>query len=568
MAEDPERMAALKRAYADIILNTAKESAGRILASERKVIQLQRSLSLSKEESLEMLLRLKVIMDTKIKESEKANLSQVRKIQELEAQLSEANVMIDGLRSEVRRLNSELDHKGDTQAEFRDGNSSANDATPEKCNAQGNIDNSDSHPHSLSGPRIKQKSDCCFIKDQTRDEPLKNLMAPDNYAGNPDLACLILSTKEPELCRNGCTQRIRAFEQNSVAKDHPAQIHDQLSSIKSETIMHENEKVERILARNFVMAEKGIRRRNRRRRKFITWSSKRGTHHDVKHNGLLDSNDPKVEQDDQDGSVDMRNVVPSKMLKSCSSELSEEDHTTEVQRVNNDKCSELLNSYRMTTRRSVLKLCNSCCENHAGKSHNPSIGTACQENSLKESVAVGTSETINYTLPDMDAKDSTQIGQEMSMKPDHKSAEDPNNFVTKKDETTNVPQDGYKDESCRTSLPADEAGSDKVLKYTFQRKRKRGSLDTKVESTSLEENEMFRRKVDKDNGENVSKRKQDQDSTLLETKKSSSLMVESSRDSRRMAQVARQVSEIPFYLFREYLWKTKTLTIKNMQLVW
>lgn len=61
-----QRMAALKRAYADIILNTAKESAARILASEGKVLQLQRSLSLTKEDSLAMLLRLKAIMDSKV----------------------------------------------------------------------------------------------------------------------------------------------------------------------------------------------------------------------------------------------------------------------------------------------------------------------------------------------------------------------------------------------------------------------------------------------------------------------------------------------------------------------
>lgn len=61
-----QRMAALKRAFADVILNTAKESAARILASERRVLQLQQSLSLAREESLDMLLRLKSIMDSKV----------------------------------------------------------------------------------------------------------------------------------------------------------------------------------------------------------------------------------------------------------------------------------------------------------------------------------------------------------------------------------------------------------------------------------------------------------------------------------------------------------------------
>lgn len=59
-------MVVLKRAYADVILNTAKESAARILAADRRVLQSQHSLSLAMEESLAMLLRLKSIMDAKV----------------------------------------------------------------------------------------------------------------------------------------------------------------------------------------------------------------------------------------------------------------------------------------------------------------------------------------------------------------------------------------------------------------------------------------------------------------------------------------------------------------------
>lgn len=61
-----QRMTALKRAYADIIFNTTEESATRILASERRALQLQQNLSLVKEESLTMLLRLKAIMEAKV----------------------------------------------------------------------------------------------------------------------------------------------------------------------------------------------------------------------------------------------------------------------------------------------------------------------------------------------------------------------------------------------------------------------------------------------------------------------------------------------------------------------
>lgn len=57
---------ALKKAYADIILNTAKEAAARIMVSERKAMRYQRELFAAKENSLRMLLRLKEMLDTKV----------------------------------------------------------------------------------------------------------------------------------------------------------------------------------------------------------------------------------------------------------------------------------------------------------------------------------------------------------------------------------------------------------------------------------------------------------------------------------------------------------------------
>lgn len=57
---------ALKRAYADIILNTAKEAAARIMVSERKAMRYQKELFTAKEDALRMLLRLKQMLDTKV----------------------------------------------------------------------------------------------------------------------------------------------------------------------------------------------------------------------------------------------------------------------------------------------------------------------------------------------------------------------------------------------------------------------------------------------------------------------------------------------------------------------
>ncbi|GMP33608.1 hypothetical protein CsSME_00006849 [Camellia sinensis var. sinensis] len=60
------RLTDLKKAYADIILNTAKESAARILVSERKALRFQHELNVTKEQALQVLLRLKLMVDSKV----------------------------------------------------------------------------------------------------------------------------------------------------------------------------------------------------------------------------------------------------------------------------------------------------------------------------------------------------------------------------------------------------------------------------------------------------------------------------------------------------------------------
>ncbi|XP_052176296.1 uncharacterized protein LOC127790718 isoform X2 [Diospyros lotus] len=128
--DDAERLTALKKAYAEMILNTSKEAAARIMASERKVLRLQHELNVTKEAALQMMLRLKEMMEFKvsearitylrqqekidkltaqlqekedvISEAETVSLGQQRKIEELEAQLQEAEDIVSNLREELR----------------------------------------------------------------------------------------------------------------------------------------------------------------------------------------------------------------------------------------------------------------------------------------------------------------------------------------------------------------------------------------------------------------------------------------------------------------------------------
>ncbi|KAK9066513.1 hypothetical protein SSX86_013836 [Deinandra increscens subsp. villosa] len=104
-----ERLTALKKVYADIILNTAKEAAARIMVSERKASRLEQELKNAKEDAIQMLLRLKQMMDFQIREAATVSCSQQKKIDELEAQLQEAEDIVKDLREELRAVEAALE---------------------------------------------------------------------------------------------------------------------------------------------------------------------------------------------------------------------------------------------------------------------------------------------------------------------------------------------------------------------------------------------------------------------------------------------------------------------------
>ena len=59
-------MVALKKAYAEMILNTAKEAAARVMAAQRKAKMFEHDLNRTKEEALRMLLRFKQMLEDKV----------------------------------------------------------------------------------------------------------------------------------------------------------------------------------------------------------------------------------------------------------------------------------------------------------------------------------------------------------------------------------------------------------------------------------------------------------------------------------------------------------------------
>lgn len=212
-------MAALKRAYADIIFNTAKESAERILAAERKALGFQKSLFAAKEEALATMLRLKAVMEDKIREVEKASRTQEKKIEELELQLGEAEDTIVDLREELERVRAELTMMKDVSVRplsDRDINEISI-----ACNNIKKETNNDSVDETRNMSTVGDNMTALSQKiADTHQCRLQNVAITEF---SKDLS---IWSKVPELHRNGYMQRIHALEHNLTSKGPLGEIND------------------------------------------------------------------------------------------------------------------------------------------------------------------------------------------------------------------------------------------------------------------------------------------------------------------------------------------------------
>ncbi|CBI15106.3 unnamed protein product, partial [Vitis vinifera] len=248
--EDSEKLTALKKAYAETILNTAKEAAARIMVSERKALSSQQDLFMAKEEALRMLVRLKQMMDSKIGEAKMISLSQQKKIEELEAQLEEAEDIVRELREELREVQNALEKMTKKQLQALDeksfkGNAGTEVEAPQeyKLSASASL----ILPRTGSRPEPVTTSDLKNSTFNKRNEGNKCYGANDSYmencfVANRDFASIVTRSKEPELYRNGCTQRIRAFESSLL--EGKLSLSGQVDGAMNETTIGEEEEGE------------------------------------------------------------------------------------------------------------------------------------------------------------------------------------------------------------------------------------------------------------------------------------------------------------------------------------
>ncbi|KAL1216706.1 hypothetical protein V5N11_025209 [Cardamine amara subsp. amara] len=220
---DPETLAALKRAYADTILNTTKEAAARVMVSEKKARRYQQELVTVRDEALHTLLRLKQMLDSKVKETEMISLKQQQKVEELEAQLGEAEDIVGELRMELRVLHGELKKLSNGQSHLKSDHEE--ESCRENRNAAVSLVPDASCSHEISGA-----VGSCIPVEQTGSVVANGIKIPSltrissinqcSYKDNKDrchhtLPSILTKRRETE----GCIQIIHAVDSGMANGD-------------------------------------------------------------------------------------------------------------------------------------------------------------------------------------------------------------------------------------------------------------------------------------------------------------------------------------------------------------
>ncbi|KAJ1421778.1 hypothetical protein SESBI_13416 [Sesbania bispinosa] len=240
--EDSEKLRALKKAYADIILNTAKEAAARIMVSEKKATRFQHELVSTKQDALQMLLRLKQMLDSKVNVAEMMSLNQQKKIEELEAQLEEAEEIVSDLRAELTETQAVLEKVTNNNMHSPVlQNIKGGLAAQKNCLQENRLDPSDGSVHNLQSDSVAIYDSGNSALNGTNDD--SKLCVPHDhinncYIDNPDFASIVIRRKETELYQNGC-QRIHAFEKNLF--DGDVSLSGNVDDIQNETSVRVNE---------------------------------------------------------------------------------------------------------------------------------------------------------------------------------------------------------------------------------------------------------------------------------------------------------------------------------------
>ncbi|OWM65357.1 hypothetical protein CDL15_Pgr008947 [Punica granatum] len=485
-----EKLTALKKAYAEIILNTTKEAAVRILESERKATRFQQELSSVKEESLRMLMRMKQMLDAKDNEATVVCMSQQKKIEELEAQLEEAEDIVKELREELREVQAELEQVNTAQSQVEQRGEL--------------VAVSDAWTLCSDGP-YNGSNDCST----------NNSCKGDCYFQNPDFPSIIRRCKEPKLHRNGCTQRIRACEGNSCKEVQEETFKggheggDQLCGTVKPGFLN----LTKMAEDNSVHLEvaQSIRRRKKRSTRY---SQAKATSFVNLLNHAEETRNPCFKDSQGEDKT-------FEQLSNASIEQSGDKDKDKgfVESQSNQAVRIPLSQGFADRTASFMNL-----QNHAEETQNPS----CSKNPMDEDKEFIHSEIAN--VEQMSDKDKGFV--ELQVERDGNEPEEAAGLAHRTADSEKL-EDASLNSELKTldhdDVIPSQSPDAKFLKYTFQRKRKREMSCSPDPVSCVEEKNAKTNVVEKLSGS-------------LEPK-SLSFTTESSRDSRRLVQVARQVSE-------------------------
>lgn len=434
------------------------------------------------------------------------SLNQQRRIEVLEAQLGEAEDIVKDLRTELRELQDELEKVTINHMQpWSRKNSEVDITTHVTALEENRLNNSGSVISSLPAGQCEPLT-TLEMKDPTFNGTYngnkcysENGPQEDNcFACNPDFASIMMRSKEPELYRNGCTQRIRAFERNLLGGN--LSLSGQANDVKNQIFITEDEEDKHVCANPTAVVDnmcsidkspdeievmqangnsiqvhdvKSFRRKRKRGtryKKYRTSSFKSFPDQALNNNVQSRENSRTIENiSPKDPESPMAPKSPSNtnkmFMESGSAEVTKSDaefsRACTVQNTTN-------NDNLMTDE----------------------LGLRRQKAGSKESSECPASKT------------DLEIASVLLLKTDAKESDEGEVLPTQ---------------------PMDN----KILKYTFRRKRKKEFPSTPDGDSSFDDGNLKRKIGEKQ-------------SDSLESQKSC-LITESSRDSRRLAQVARQV---------------------------
>jgi hypothetical protein len=517
-------------------------------------------------------------------------LSQQKKIEELEAQLQEAEDIVRDLREELREVQAELE-KGtkSNQLQPLDEQNLEDDIAIQEAISEKNRLMTSGSPSSLP----------CLQLQPLTTSAMKNLTSNGTYEGNkcnsandlhmvncylpnPYFASIVMRSKEPELYKNGCTQRIRAFEKylldgklsfsgqvddaknEAFTRGDEAKVLYKKSIHKTDSMLDVEEKNQDELkvmhadgSRIKVQAVKSFRQKRRksatRNKKSKASSCKQGTglcviptHEAENMHGVEEKNLDEVKVMEANRSDIHVQIIKSFCRKrkraaryvkgkspSCRSLADQVMETCQASDLSNSKTS----PDSVDKNEEAVENISEIIENEGQK--DPVSTVVPMLLSDATGVQLG---SIDVTQNDMEFVKACSVQNTMN----NDAALIHNLDMTRQGSLSaeNLEVQGCRTdvETCDESLVnSDLKASDsndavsrtlnnRFLKYTFRRKRKKESLSSPNGDSSLDNSTVKRKTGEKQNGS-------------LEPQ-NSSLITESSRDSRRLAQVARQVSDI------------------------